>query len=79
MCTYIYVCIYGIHVYTCVYKAYMCVCVCVCVCIHTICTHTHTIYTYKERQSEGGRESVLFIGTRFSNLYTAVDTPAEAA
>jgi hypothetical protein len=24
-------------------------------------------------------ESVLFIGTRFSNLYTAVDTPAEAA
>jgi hypothetical protein len=22
---------------------------------------------------------VLFIGTRFSNLYTAVDTPAEAA
>jgi len=28
---------------------------------------------------QGGRESVLFIGTRFSNLYTAVDTPAEAA
>ena len=25
------------------------------------------------------RESVLFIGTRLSNLYTAVDTPAEAA
>jgi hypothetical protein len=25
------------------------------------------------------RESVLFIGTRFSNLYTLVDTPAEAA
>jgi hypothetical protein len=25
------------------------------------------------------RESVLFIGTQFSNLYTAVDTPAEAA
>jgi hypothetical protein len=25
------------------------------------------------------RESVLFIGTRFSNHYTAVDTPAEAA
>jgi len=25
------------------------------------------------------REKVLFIGTRFSNLYTAVDTPAEAA
>jgi hypothetical protein len=25
------------------------------------------------------RECVLFIGTRFSNLYTAVDTPAEAA
>jgi hypothetical protein len=25
------------------------------------------------------RDSVLFIGTRFSNLYTAVDTPAEAA
>ena len=24
-------------------------------------------------------ESVLFIGTQFSNLYTAVDTPAEAA
>jgi hypothetical protein len=24
------------------------------------------------------RECVLFIGTRFSNLYTAVDTPAEA-
>jgi hypothetical protein len=24
------------------------------------------------------RESVLFIGTSFSNLYTAVDTPAEA-
>ena len=24
------------------------------------------------------RQSVLFIGTRFSNLYTAVDTPAEA-
>ena len=26
-----------------------------------------------------GGESVLFIGTRFSNLYTAVDTPAESA
>jgi hypothetical protein len=25
------------------------------------------------------RESMLFIGTRFSNLYTTVDTPAEAA
>jgi hypothetical protein len=25
------------------------------------------------------RESVLFIGTQFTNLYTAVDTPAEAA
>ena len=25
------------------------------------------------------RECVMFIGTRFSNLYTAVDTPAEAA
>ncbi len=25
------------------------------------------------------RECVLFIGTRFSNLYTTVDTPAEAA
>jgi hypothetical protein len=25
------------------------------------------------------RESVLFIGTQYSNLYTAVDTPAEAA
>jgi hypothetical protein len=24
-------------------------------------------------------ESVLFIGTRFSNLHTAVDTPAEAS
>jgi hypothetical protein len=24
-------------------------------------------------------DDVLFIGTRFSNLYTAVDTPAEAA
>jgi hypothetical protein len=26
-----------------------------------------------------GGDSVLFIGTRFSNLYTSVDTPAEAA
>jgi hypothetical protein len=25
------------------------------------------------------KESVLFIGTRFSNVYTTVDTPAEAA
>jgi hypothetical protein len=25
------------------------------------------------------RESVLFIGSRFSNLYTAVDTPAKVA
>ncbi len=25
------------------------------------------------------RERVLFIGTQFSNLYAAVDTPAEAA
>jgi hypothetical protein len=25
------------------------------------------------------RERVLFIGTQYSNLYTAVDTPAEAA
>ena len=25
------------------------------------------------------KDRVLFIGTRFSNLYTAVDTPAEAA
>jgi hypothetical protein len=29
--------------------------------------------------TSGARESALFIGTRFSNLYTAVDTPAEAA
>jgi hypothetical protein len=28
---------------------------------------------------ERGDECVLFIGTRSSNLYTAVDTPAEAA
>jgi hypothetical protein len=27
----------------------------------------------------GLRESVLFISTQFSNLYTAVDTPARAA
>jgi hypothetical protein len=26
--------------------------------------------------SVGHRECVLFIGTRFSNLYTSVDTPA---
>jgi hypothetical protein len=26
-----------------------------------------------------GREKVLFIGTQFSNLYTAVDTPAGEA
>ena len=36
--------------------------------------------TGRERGREGGRtfwrESVLFIGTQFSNLYTAVDTPA---
>jgi hypothetical protein len=33
----------------------------------------------KVRVGAGGvarRESVLFIGTQFSNLYTAVDTPA---
>jgi hypothetical protein len=36
-------------------------------------THTHTVFVVSIR------ESVLFIGTRFSNLYTAVDTPAEAA
>jgi hypothetical protein len=37
----------------------------------------------QEAQKQGSgtaiREKVLFIGTRFSNLYTAVDTPAEAA
>jgi hypothetical protein len=27
----------------------------------------------------GGRERVLFIGTRYSNLYTAVDRPTEAS
>jgi hypothetical protein len=30
------------------------------------------------RGYRGKGESVLFIGTQFSNLYTAVDTPAEA-
>jgi hypothetical protein len=117
MYTYIYIRVGGacVHIYTCVYMAYMyirvyirhtCVCVCVCVCVYIPYVHTHTpyihthiyiyhiyiyiyIYIYswdarthalhKERQSEGGRESVLFIGNRFSNLYTAVDTPAEAA
>jgi len=34
-------------------------------------------HVLRETKSRG--ESVLFIGTRFSNLYTAVDTPAEAA
>jgi hypothetical protein len=31
------------------------------------------------RMNKEKRESVLFIGTQYSNLYTAVDTPAEAA
>jgi hypothetical protein len=39
--------------------------------IHTVSHHAHVI-TPK-------RESVLFIGTLFSKLYIAVDTPAEAA
>jgi hypothetical protein len=33
----------------------------------------------KEGERTAARESVLFIGTQFSNLYTAVDTPAGAA
>ena len=31
---------------------------------------------FKRSQDTRSRESVLFIGTRFSNRYTAVDTPA---
>ncbi len=38
----------------------------------------HTTLPVLPRTYEGTRESVLFIGTPFSNLYTAVDTPAEA-
>ena len=30
---------------------------------------------YKTKHAEAVRERVLFIGTQFSNLYTAVDTP----
>jgi len=32
-----------------------------------------------ERERERERERELFIGTRFINLYTAGDTPVEAA
>ena len=32
-----------------------------------------------ETPEQKDEERELFIGTRFSNLYTAVDTPAEAA
>jgi hypothetical protein len=32
-----------------------------------------------EKRYAGLGECVLFIGTQFSNLYTAVDTPAGAA
>ncbi len=35
----------------------------------------HGLESSEERPQ---RESVLFIGTQFSNLYTAVDTPATA-
>jgi hypothetical protein len=42
--------------------------------IITTCTSPTTLPCTHTR-----RECVLFIGTRFSNLYTAVDTPAEAA
>ena len=35
----------------------------------------------REREEEGERKGgrMLFIGTQFSNLYTAVDTPARAS
>ena len=39
-------------------------------------THAHTDGRTHARTH---RERVLFIGPRFSNLYTSVDTPAEAA
>jgi hypothetical protein len=41
----------------------------------TIYIHTDTTI-YIHTSTQPGRERVLFIGTQFSNLYTAVDTPA---
>ena len=50
------------------------VCVCNCVCERVfMCVLAYA------RVRECARESVLFISTQYSNLYTAVDTPAEAA
>jgi hypothetical protein len=40
-------------------------------------THTHThAHIHTHTHTHIMRERVLFIGTQFSNLYTAVDTPA---
>ena len=38
---------------------------------------TPSKYTLSAEEVVVLRESVLFIGTQFSNLYTAVDTPAK--
>ena len=48
------------------YRAFLCFC-------------TEGWFSGRQRCLAGTCESVLFIGTRFSNLYTAVDTPARAA
>ncbi len=77
ICTRTYVCMY-----ICIF-IYMYICTCIHMYIHTylnvyicMCTYVdiHTSSTYVHVYTE--RVCVLFIGTQFSNLYTAVDTPA---
>jgi hypothetical protein len=57
---------------------YMCTCVFVCVYIIGREGSRHIyVYVYVCVCVCVYRECVLFIGTQFSNLYTAVDTPAK--
>jgi hypothetical protein len=44
--------------------------------LKTIHCHRRAMWDMRTRVES---ERMLFIGTRYSNLYTAVDTPAEAA
>jgi hypothetical protein len=43
---------------------------------HTMKLYNHTMFVWFTPSKIYLRERVLLIGTQFSNLYTAVDTPA---
>jgi hypothetical protein len=62
----------------CLWVVCVCACVCVCMCMPE-CVYVRWLRARAHTHTHRERESVLFIGTQFSILYTSIYSPAEAA